>query len=80
MGEGIKYNMVTPNSDFLAFGIGRHACPGRFFAVNEMKLIMSHVIMTYDFKLKDGVRPEDEWVAVIGGANSTAEVMFRRRN
>jgi hypothetical protein len=45
-----------------------------------MKLIMSHVIMTYDFKLKDGVRPEDEWVAVIGGANSTAEVMFRRRN
>jgi hypothetical protein len=54
--------------------------PGRFFAVNEQKVIMSHVIMTYDFKLKDGVRPEDEWVAMIGGANSTAEVMFRRRN
>ncbi|KAJ7845586.1 cytochrome P450 [Mycena leptocephala] len=80
MGEGFKCNMVTPSSDFLAFGIGRHACPGRFFAVNEQKLIMSHVIMTYDFKLKDGVRPEDEWVAMIGGANSTAEVMFRRRN
>ncbi|KAJ7918487.1 cytochrome P450 [Mycena leptocephala] len=80
MGEGFKYSMVTPSSDFLTFGIGRHACPGRFFAVNEQKLIMSHVIMTYDFKLKDGVRPEDEWVAVIGAANSTAEVMFRRRN
>jgi cytochrome P450 len=25
MGEGFKYNMVTPNPDFLAFGIGRHA-------------------------------------------------------
>ncbi|KAJ6470562.1 cytochrome P450 [Mycena vitilis] len=78
-GEGIKHHMVTPSPDFLSFGLGRHACPGRFFAVNEQKLILSHVIMTYDFKLKDGVRPEDEWVAVMGGANSTAEVMFRKR-
>ncbi|KAJ7468032.1 cytochrome P450 [Mycena latifolia] len=78
-GEGIKHQMVTPSTDFLIFGIGRHACPGRFFAVNEQKLIMAHIIVTYDFKLKDGVLPEDEWVSIVGGANSTAEVMFRKR-
>ncbi|KAJ7170266.1 cytochrome P450 [Mycena crocata] len=78
-GEGIKHQMVTPSPDFLVFGLGRHACPGRFFAANEQKLIMSHVIVTYDFKLKDGVRPEDEWVALVGSANPTAEVMFRKR-
>ncbi|KAJ6472649.1 cytochrome P450 [Mycena vulgaris] len=72
-GEGIKHQMVTPSSDFLTFGIGRHGCPGRFFAVNEQKLIMAHVIMTYNFKLKDRVLPQDEWVAVVGSANSTAE-------
>jgi hypothetical protein len=56
------------------------ASPGRFFAVNEEKMMMAHILVTYDVKLKDGVRPEDEWVAVIGSANTTAEVMFRKRN
>ena len=48
--------------------------------MNEQKLIMAHVLMTYDVKLKDGVRPEDEWIALVGGANTTAEVMFRKRS
>ncbi|KAF8186872.1 cytochrome P450 [Mycena galopus ATCC 62051] len=78
-GEGTRHQMVTPTPEFLSFGLGRHACPGRFFAVNEQKLILAHIIMTYDFKLKDGVRPEDEWIAMVGSANSTAEVMFRKR-
>ncbi|KAJ7100090.1 cytochrome P450 [Mycena belliarum] len=79
-GEGTKHQMVTPAPDFLVFGLGRHACPGRFFAVNEQKLIMAHVLVTYDIQLKDGVRPPDEWVALLGAANSTAEVMFRKRS
>ncbi|KAJ7689419.1 cytochrome P450 [Mycena rosella] len=78
-GEGTKHQMSTPSHDFLVFGIGRTACPGRFFAVNEQKLMMAHIITTYDFKLKDGVFPEDEWIAVLGSANSTAEMMFRKR-
>ncbi|KAK7044805.1 cytochrome P450 [Favolaschia claudopus] len=78
-GEGIKHQMVAPSPDFLSFGLGRHACPGRFFAVNEQKLIMAHILMNYDFKLKDGARPEDEWIAIMGGANSKAEIMFRKR-
>ncbi|KAJ6472648.1 cytochrome P450 [Mycena vulgaris] len=78
-GEGNKHQMVTPSLDFLTFGLGRTACPGRFFAVNEQKLMMAHIIVTYDFKLKDGVLPQDEWIAVLGSANSTAEMMFRKR-
>ncbi|KAJ7760789.1 cytochrome P450 [Mycena olivaceomarginata] len=78
-GEGIKHQMVTPTPDYLFFGLGRHACPGRFFAVNEQKILLAHILMTYDFKLKDGKRPEDEWMAHVAAANSTAEVMFRRR-
>ncbi|KAJ7269665.1 cytochrome P450 [Mycena rebaudengoi] len=78
-GEGIKHQMVTPSPDFLLFGLGRHACPGRFFAVNALKLIFAHILVTYDVKVRDGVRPADEWTALIGSANSTAEVMFRKR-
>ncbi|KAF7345271.1 Cytochrome P450 [Mycena sanguinolenta] len=78
-GEENKHQMVTPTLEYMSFGLGRHACPGRFFAVNEQKLILSHIIMTYDFKLRDGVRPPDEWIAVLVKANTTAEVMFRKR-
>ncbi|KAJ7778112.1 cytochrome P450 [Mycena metata] len=79
MGMGIRHGMVTPSLEFLTFGLGRHACPGRFFGVNEQKLMMAHLLVTYDLQLRDGVRPPDEWIAHMGAANSTAEVMFRRR-
>ncbi|KAH8703476.1 putative cytochrome P450 [Talaromyces proteolyticus] len=36
------------------FGHGRHACPGRFFASNEMKMILTELLLRYDFKFVDG--------------------------
>lgn len=53
--------------DSLGFGLGNQACPGRFFAVNNMKLIMAKILTQYDLTLeKDGVkytgpRPEMEY-------------------
>ncbi|KAJ7621203.1 cytochrome P450 [Roridomyces roridus] len=38
---------------YLQFGLGRHACPGRFLAVNEAKLIVSYLLGRYDVKLKE---------------------------
>jgi cytochrome P450 len=37
------------------FGFGRHACPGRFFAANEIKMIIANFVLAYDMKLPDGV-------------------------
>ncbi|KAJ7167136.1 cytochrome P450 [Mycena crocata] len=79
-GEELKHQLVTAETDYLAFGLGRHVCPGRFFAANEQKLMMAHLLVSYDIKLKGGVRPEEEWVGVMGNAHPTAEVMFRRRS
>jgi cytochrome P450 len=45
---------VTTNETNLAFGYGRHACPGRFFAANEIKMILARIILEYDFKNVDG--------------------------
>ncbi|KAJ8076560.1 hypothetical protein PM082_000983 [Marasmius tenuissimus] len=56
-GESIKHQMVTPTTDYFLFGHGRHACPGRFFAVNELKLLVAHILLNYDIKAensKDG--------------------------
>lgn len=38
------------------FGFGRHACPGRFFAANEIKMIVANFVMDYDMKLPEGVK------------------------
>nr|BBB04333.1 cytochrome P450 [Penicillium simplicissimum] len=42
----------TANIDeaFLAFGIGKHICPGRFFVMVEMKLILAIILVHYDVK------------------------------
>lgn len=39
----------------LSFSFGKHACPGRVFAVNEIKTVMANLLRTYDIKLPDGV-------------------------
>lgn len=36
----------------------RHACPGRFFASQEMKLMIAHIVMNYDIKIEGG-RPKN---------------------
>ncbi|KAI1389674.1 cytochrome P450 [Hypoxylon trugodes] len=47
-----QFVSVTQKS--LTFGYGRHACPGRFFAANEMKMILANVLLKYELQLADG--------------------------
>ncbi|CAL1702998.1 unnamed protein product [Somion occarium] len=79
-GEGTKHQMVSTSSEYIPFGHGKHACPGRFFAANELKAMLAHVVTTYDVKLEnEGVVPEPLWVASALVPNPTAKVMFRKR-
>ncbi|KAI1412115.1 cytochrome P450 [Hypoxylon sp. FL1857] len=39
---------VTLDDNWLGFGFGRHGCPGRFFAVHEMKLMAAHMLLNYE--------------------------------
>ncbi|KAI0059480.1 cytochrome P450 [Artomyces pyxidatus] len=78
-GEGLKHQMVSTQTDYLAFGHGRHACPGRFFAANELKAMLAHVVVTYDVKFEDGKGfPPNKFIgeALIPG---TSDVLFRKR-
>ncbi|KAM3067352.1 hypothetical protein ACMFMG_005290 [Clarireedia jacksonii] len=45
-----KYLATTPSEEHLVFGHGQQACPGRFFAVNEVKLIMVFFLLNYDMR------------------------------
>ncbi|TLD12775.1 uncharacterized protein PgNI_04126 [Pyricularia grisea] len=45
---------VSVSKSSLGFGYGRHACPGRFFASNEVKMILARLVLNYDMKLPAG--------------------------
>ncbi|KAJ7213645.1 hypothetical protein B0H12DRAFT_1033006, partial [Mycena haematopus] len=69
-----------PDATFLSFGLGKHACPGRFFAVTELKLMLACIYQNYDIKLEHGgVRPPSDWFGTTSGANRVAKVLFRKR-
>ncbi|KEY72636.1 hypothetical protein S7711_06270 [Stachybotrys chartarum IBT 7711] len=67
--EGVEYvkrarnAFATTSAEHLAFGHGRNACPGRFFAANELKLLLGHLLLNYDFAVETE-RPENKWIVV----------------
>ncbi|KAI0382415.1 putative cytochrome P450 [Hypomontagnella monticulosa] len=66
------------NPDYLVFGHGRHACPGRFFAAAELKLILAHALLRYDFEMLPE-RPKGSWVGVTSLPSLKATIRVRRR-
>ncbi|KAK7058639.1 hypothetical protein VNI00_002275 [Paramarasmius palmivorus] len=79
--ESLKHQMVTPDVGYLAFGTGKHACPGRFFAVNELKLLVTHTLLHYDIRFDDGEEKPHQPVMFGGRVSLDAktQVMFRKR-
>jgi cytochrome P450 len=60
--------------------LGKHACPGRFFAGNEIKAMLAHLLLNYDVKAEvDGVRPKNVNIGPSQMPNPTAKVLFRQR-
>src|SRR5882672_9181049 len=45
-----KFDMVATSPQFLGFGHGRQACPGRFFATAVLKMMFAYILVTYDLK------------------------------
>ncbi|CAL1709887.1 unnamed protein product [Somion occarium] len=79
-GESTKYQFVSTSTSYIPFGHGKHACPGRFFAANEIKGILAHTVMDYDIKFEnEGVRPDNVWLSIQVLPSPTAQVLFRKR-
>lgn len=54
VGNENRYQLTTTNAEQIGFGVGRHACPGRFFAAHELKILIAQLILQFDWKLRDG--------------------------
>ncbi|RYP65121.1 hypothetical protein DL771_008463 [Monosporascus sp. 5C6A] len=75
--ETAQFVSTTPES--LGFGLGKFACPGRFFAANELKIVLSHIIMKYDMKLVPGTTTDTQFYSLFSMGNDNAKILFRRR-
>jgi hypothetical protein len=53
--------------------------PGRFFAINEVKALLAHILVTYDFKLEEGKRAPRIRTIGLMRIPERANVMFRKR-
>ncbi|KAK3321804.1 cytochrome P450 [Apodospora peruviana] len=71
---------VSVSQSSLTFGYGRHACPGRFFAANEIKMIMANCLLKYDVKMVDGCteRYPNFEVAGLSIPDPTRNLLFKR--
>ncbi|KAH8996773.1 cytochrome P450 [Lactarius akahatsu] len=70
---------LSMSPDNLAFGYGRHACPGRFFAVSEVKAFLAHVVVTYDVKFEEGKQAPLSLHIGSMRMPGKANAMFRKR-
>lgn len=50
----------------------------RFFAANELKAMLAHVVLNYDVRLA-GDLPGNRWFGSSAVLNKDAQVMFRKR-
>ncbi|TIC93455.1 Cytochrome P450 monooxygenase trt6 [Colletotrichum higginsianum] len=74
-----KYLAATTGPDNLPFGHGAHSCPGRFFAVAEMKIVLAHLLLNYDIEIKSGERPKTSYWGMAVVMDRNAKVLIRKK-
>lgn len=79
-GHENKHQLVMTSKEHIGFGYGVHACPGRFFASNEIKILLVHLLMKYDFKFEEETtRPESFELGTEIVCNPNVKVLFKAR-
>lgn len=83
-GKEKKHLFVTVSPESLTWGYGNHACPGRFFADNELKVILIELLRKWDFRVADPAKTNSKALRttreLFSVAPKSAEIELRRRN
>jgi cytochrome P450 len=59
-GEVTKYFAVVTEKDYMHFGFGSQACPGRYLAVGIVKMMMIKLLSEFEFRFPDGKRTAND--------------------
>ncbi|KAL4883151.1 cytochrome P450 [Aspergillus karnatakaensis] len=83
--KGDRASAVKRNHDLLrgwsTFGVGRQACPGRFFALTFFNIVLGEIILRYDVRYVGEERPRPSMLdlGLVFAADPTVELEFRAR-
>ncbi|KAJ1325528.1 cytochrome P450 monooxygenase 2 [Microdochium nivale] len=82
----LPVHLVSTGPTSLSFGHGSHACPGRFFAANELKIALCHLLIKYDWELDpshnaggSAVDMTPDMDGINFTANTSIKLRFRKR-
>lgn len=74
---------MSTAADHLVFGYGTQACPGRFFAMHETKVVVARILRNYKFKLKEPSTADSVMTGLNGILNrvdGSVGFVFKRRH
>jgi len=79
-GETQLHRAGMTSTSNLAFGYGNQACPGRHFAVAEIKMIVVRLLKEFEFDFLPGqTRPKTFHVNEFAATNPFAKLLIRQR-
>lgn len=79
-GQFNSHQFVSTSASTLLFGHGNHACPGRFFAANEIQFLLVTFLLRYDFKYPEGETRPANWSMAENVLQNTKRVLvFKKR-
>ncbi|RDW69667.1 putative cytochrome P450 monooxygenase [Coleophoma cylindrospora] len=64
--------------NYLAFGLGRRSCPGRWYVTDQLKLTVAHIFSKYEIKFEKAAKKTSALRKILPGAPQD-HVMIRRR-
>ncbi|TGJ78286.1 hypothetical protein E0Z10_g10478 [Xylaria hypoxylon] len=76
-----RFHFASASTDTMNWGSGRHACPGRFFAQETLKLMLVHLLTRYEFKHADDKTGVPRFISrnMFSIPNPTLPILMRER-
>lgn len=69
--------LVTTSNNWMAFSHGKHACPGRYFAAQQLKLVLAYIALNYEIH-PIPERPANRWLVGSSGPPLKHVIHIRR--
>nr|CAP07651.1 P450 monooxygenase [Sphaceloma manihoticola] len=78
-GKEHQAHLVSATQDHFGFGYGLHACPGRFFAAEEVKIVLAQMLLQYEIRLVAGSDSRPVHAGLNMYANPASKISVRYR-
>ncbi|KAF8202596.1 cytochrome P450 [Mycena galopus ATCC 62051] len=79
--HNIQQSFTHLSNEYIVFGLGKHGCPGRFFAALKIKVILAELLLSYDIAFPEGASrtPKPFAFNIFTVPNPTAQLVFAKR-